>query len=129
MARMPGGSITSMSDGVTCSAENLWDKLINGIYLGSEKWARSMRKVLQSKRRSREHPRQQRAVGRPKLGRIIRIVSVLTGVNPRAVREARGGPIRRLIAWLGWNEGLSPLRAIASAFGLRSLRPISGAIR
>jgi hypothetical protein len=88
-----------------------------------------MRKVLQSKRRSREHPRQQRAVGRPKLAGIVQVVSTLSGMKPRTVREARGGPIRRLIAWLGWNEGLSPLRTIASALGLRSLGHISGEIR
>ena len=111
------------------SSESLWDKLINGIYLGSETWARSMRRLLASKPRSREHPRQQRAVGRPKLARIFRVVSALTGMKARAVREARGGPIRRLIAWIGWNEGLSPLRLIAGALGLRSLGHISGEIR
>jgi REP element-mobilizing transposase RayT len=111
------------------STDSLWDKVINGIYLGSETWAISMRKVLHSKRRSREHPRQQRAVGRPKLAAIVQVVSTLSGMKPRTVREARGGPIRRLIAWLGWNEGLSPLRAIASALGLRSLGHISGEIQ
>src|SRR5258708_33607422 len=88
-----------------------------------------IRKMLQSKRRSREHPRQQRAVGRPKLAGIVQVVSTLSGMKPRTVRESRGGPIRRLIAWLWWNEGLSPLRMIASALGLRSLGHISGEIR
>ena len=88
-----------------------------------------MRRLLVSKRRSREHPRQQRAVGRPKLARIVRVVSALTGKTARTIREARGGPIRRLIAWLGWNEGLSPLRLIAAALGLRSVGHISGEIR
>jgi putative transposase len=109
--------------------QKLWDRLINGIYLGSEKWARSMRRVLQSKPRSPEHPQKQRAIGRPKLRNIVRTVAVLTGTTPREVRAARGGPTRRLIAWIGWNEGLSRLRDIAFALGLRSLGHVSNEIR
>jgi REP element-mobilizing transposase RayT len=111
------------------STENLWDRLINGIYLGTETWAKSMRRVLQSKPRSREHPRKQRAVGRPKADQIIRVVSALAGTRARMVRATRGGPVRRLIAWIGWNEGLLPLRVIARSLGLRSLGHVSNEIR
>jgi hypothetical protein len=109
--------------------QRLWDQLINGIYLGSETWARNMRRVLQSKRRSPEHPRTQRAIGRPKLRHIIRVVAVLAGTKAHSIRSTQGGPIRRLIAWIGWNEGLSRLRDIASALGLRSLGHVSNEIR
>jgi len=105
--------------------QRLWDQLI----LGSETWARNMRRVLQSKRRSPEHPRTQRAIGRPKLRHIVRVVAVLAGTKQSEIRRARGGPIRRLIAWIGWNEGLSRLRDIASALGLRSLGHVSNEIR
>src|SRR5260221_6129309 len=37
-------------------------------------------------------------------------------------------PVRRLIAWIGWNEGLLPLRVIAGALGLRSLGHVSNEI-
>jgi putative transposase len=113
----------------TGCGQNLWDGLINGIYLGSEKWARNMRRLLQSKQRSTEHPRKQRAIGRPKLRHIVRVVAVLAGTKANAIRAMRGGPIRRLIAWIGWNEGLSRLRDIASALGLRSLGHVSNEIR
>jgi REP element-mobilizing transposase RayT len=109
--------------------ERLWDQLINGIYLGSETWARNMRRVLQSKQRSPDHPRTQRAIGRPKLRHIVRVVAVLAGTKANAIRTTRGGPIRRLIAWIGWNEGLSRLRDIATALGLRSLGHVSNEIR
>jgi putative transposase len=113
----------------TGCGERLWDRLINGIYLGSETWARNMRRVLQSKRRSPEHPRTQRAIGRPKLRHIVRTVAVLAGRKVNAIRATRGGPIRRLIAWIGWNEGLSRLRDIAAALGLRSPGHVSNEIR
>src|SRR6201999_9043 len=99
------------------------------IYLGTETWAKEMRRRLQSKPRSTEHPRTQRAIGRPKIGRIVRVGAALTGVKSIAVRAMRGGPIRRLIAWLAWNEGLLRLREIAAALGVRSTGYISSEIR
>lgn len=109
--------------------DDLWDRVVHGIYLGTESWAREMRKVLQSRTRSREHPRTQRAVGRPKIGRIIRVIGALTGIRSRVLRALRGGPQRRLIAWLAWNEGLLRLREIAAALGLRSSGHVSTEIR
>ena len=45
--------------------ERLWDKVTNAIYLGTEEWTRRMRKVVEAKPRSTDHPRVQRAaVGR-----------------------------------------------------------------
>jgi hypothetical protein len=41
----------------------------------------------------------------------------------------RGGPLRRLIAWIGWHEGLTTLRSIAASLRLRSEGHISGMIR
>lgn len=109
--------------------DNLWESIINGIYLGTESWAKQMRHMLQSKRRSREHPRTERAVGRPKMGRIVRVVAALCGLRSRVVRAMRGGVQRRLIAWLAWNEGLLRLREIAAALGLRSAGHVSTEIR
>ncbi len=109
--------------------DDLWDRVINGIFLGTETWAREMRQRLQSKRRSPERPRTQRAVGRPKIGRIIRVVAALTGIKSTVLRAMRGGPLRRLIAWLAWNEGLLRLREIAAALGVRSSGYISNEIR
>lgn len=67
--------------------DRLWDKLINRIYLGTEEWARTMRKIVETKPRSSDHPRAQRAVGRPKMNRIVERVggSTLRTVNSRLV--------------------------------------------
>jgi hypothetical protein len=45
------------------------------------------------------------------------------------VRSVQGGPLRRLIAWLGWHEGLVTLRSIAAALRLRSEGHVSNLIR
>ena len=41
----------------------------------------------------------------------------------------RGGPLRRLVAWIGWHEGLVTLRTIAASLRLRSEGHVSGLIR
>lgn len=110
------------------SSECLWDNVINGFYLGSEPWAKSMRQVVESRPRSTDHPVAQRAIGRPKMATII---SAIEAVTPSSVdlRTIRGGPLRRLAAWIGWNEGLVTLRSIAASLRLRSEGHVSGMIR
>ncbi|MGZ5450494.1 MAG: transposase [Thermoanaerobaculia bacterium] len=111
------------------SEERLWDKVVNGIYLGSDVWAKRMRKVVESRPRSTDHPRIQRAVGRPQMHHIIHAVAETAGVTSSTIRESRGGALRALVAWLGWNEGLVTLRRIASSLRLRSEGHISNLIR
>jgi hypothetical protein len=41
----------------------------------------------------------------------------------------RGGPLRRLVAWIGWHEGLVTLRSIAASLRLRSEGHVSSMIR
>ncbi len=109
--------------------ERLWDKAINGIYLGTEEWAKRMRQQVESKPRSTDHPKAHRAVGRPKMHTIITAVARAAGDTPAALRRVRGGSLRRLVAWLGWHEGLVTLRAIAASLRLRSEGHVSGMIR
>jgi len=111
------------------STECLWDKLVNGIFLGTEEWLKQMRQEVQSKPRSREHPKEQRAVGRPDAEKIVEVVASLTGKSAERLKTERGGPHRRLIAYLGWYEGLLRLRVIAEALGLKSLAHVSNEIR
>jgi REP element-mobilizing transposase RayT len=111
------------------STDRLWDKLINGIYLGSEEWAKRIRRIVEAKPRSTDHPRVQRAVGRPKMHAVISAVAHSANVDAAELRIARGGPLRRLIAWVGWHEGLVTLRTIAASLRLRSEGHISGLIR
>jgi len=111
------------------SDERLWDKAMNAIYLGTEAWAKTMRVAVESKPRSTDHPKEQRAVGRPKMDAVVSAVAEAAGVAAWAIRAARGGPLRRLVAWIGWHEGLVTLRAIAASLRLRSEGHISGLIR
>ena len=110
------------------SSECLWDNVVNGIYLGTEAWAKSMRKIVESRPRSTDHPIAHRAVGRPKMATIISAVAAVAK-NAVDLRAMRGGPLRRLVAWIGWNEGLVTLRSIAASLRLRSEGHVSGMIR
>jgi len=88
-----------------------------------------MRKVVESKPRSTDHPKAQRAVGRPKMQAIVKAVARVAGVAGDEICSTRGGPLRRLIAWIGWHEGLVTLAAIAASLRVRSEGHISRLIR
>jgi REP element-mobilizing transposase RayT len=109
--------------------ERLWDKVTNAIYLGTEEWTRRMRKVVEAKPRSTDHPRVQRAVGRPKIQTVVQTVATIARLPRDVVRSAHGGRWRRLIAWICWHEGLTTLRSIAAALRLRSEGYVSNLIR
>jgi REP element-mobilizing transposase RayT len=109
--------------------DRLWDKLINQIFLGSEEWALAMRKKVESKPRSSDHPAKQRAIGRPKMLHIINAIGTVADTAADDIRHKRGGPLRMLAAWVGWHEGLITLRSIAAALRLRSEGHISNLIR
>ena len=111
------------------SKESLWDKAINGIYLGSTRWAKQMRKVVEKKSRSTDHPQTQRAIGRPKMYQVIAAVAKASGETPSSIRAQRGGAIRRLVSWIGFHEGLVTLRTIAASLRMRSEGHISNLIR
>jgi REP element-mobilizing transposase RayT len=109
--------------------DRLWDKVTNAIYLGNEQWTKRMRKLVESRPRSTDHPKRQRAVGRPDMRAIVKTVAVIGSSSHEVVRSVRGGPLRRLIAWIGWHEGLVTLRSIAAALRLRSEGYVSNLIR
>jgi hypothetical protein len=79
----------------------LWDRAINGIYLGSHSWAKSTRKWIESKPRSTDHPKKQRSIGRPKMHAAVSAVAKAAGETATTIRAARGGTLRRLAAWIG----------------------------
>ena len=102
------------------SVERLWAQVRNAIFLGSEQWAKRMRKRIESKVRSTDHPKTQRALGRPTMAAIVETVARVSDVRSDVVRSRTAGRWRRLIAWIGWHEGLVTLRGIAAALRLRS---------
>ncbi|HXH39788.1 MAG TPA: transposase, partial [Thermoanaerobaculia bacterium] len=109
--------------------DRLWEKLTNRLYLGTEEWIKSMLKRVEAKPRSTDHPRTQRAVGRPKMHVIIGAVANAAGETADSIRATRGGILRRLSAWIGWHEGLVTLRSIAASLRLRSEGHISNLIK
>jgi putative transposase len=109
--------------------EPLWKDVIHGVYLGTDTWAKEMRIRAESKPRSTDHPKAQRAIGRPKMHQIMAAVASVSGSTPEAIRTMRGDPIRSLVAWIGWHEGWITLRSIAAALRLRSEGHISNLIR
>jgi putative transposase len=111
------------------SQERLWDQAINGIYLGGEEWAKQMRRVVESRPRSTDHPVKQRAVGRPTVQKVVAAVAEAAAQAKELVRSRGGGALRRLVAWIAWNEGLETLRTIAAALRLRSEGYVSSLIR
>ena len=109
--------------------DRLWDKLENQLYLGAEGWIKTMRGRVESKPRSTDHPRTQRAVGRPKMHSILGAVAKAASVTAEAIRATRGSMLRGLVAWIGWHEGLVTLRSIAASLRLRSEGHISNLIK
>jgi putative transposase len=110
-------------------SESLSVELINGIYFGSAEWAKRVRKIVESSPRSTDHPKAQRAIGRPAMHEVIAAVARAAGQTPTSLRTVRGHALRRLAAWIGWHEGLVTLRSIAAALRLRSEGHISAMIR
>ena len=111
------------------SDESLWDQVQHGMFLGSDEWMIQMRSLVESKPRSTDHPKKQRAVGRPEMAKIMETVSGVASVPMDELRSRRSGTLRSLVAWLGWNEGLATLRQIAAALRLRSEGYVSSLIR
>lgn len=103
--------------------DRLWEKLTNQLYLGGEAWTKAMRNLVESKPRSTDHPRIQRAVGRPRMHQVIAAVANAANVTASVIRATRGSMLRGLTAWIGWHEGLVTLRSIAASLRLRSEGP------
>lgn len=111
------------------SVERLWDQVKNAMFLGGEQWATRMRKRIESKVRSTDHPKAQRAIGRPTMTAIVQTVARVGRIPSDVVRSRAAGRWRHLIAWLGWHEGLVTLRSIAATLRLGSEGHISHLIR
>jgi hypothetical protein len=88
-----------------------------------------MRGQIETKPRSTDHPRTQRAAGRPKMHTIVGAVAKAAGETAESIRTTRGHILRNLVAWLGWHEGWVTLRSIAASLRLRSEGHISNLIK
>jgi hypothetical protein len=60
---------------------------------------------------------------------VIDAVARAAGTTASDIRSTRGGALRQLSAWIGWNEGWQTLTAIAASLRLRSAGHVSNLIR
>lgn len=102
-----------------------WDNVVGQVYLGTEAWIEQVRKQIDSRARSDEHPAAQRILSRPSMTSIVGIAASVFATTEDAIRHGRGGMARMLSAWLGYYEGALDLRAIAAALRLRSAGGVS----
>jgi hypothetical protein len=127
--RNPAGEYRAFVTADSETETRLWEDVRNGIYLGSEDWAKEMRAIVESKPRSTDHPMTQRAVGRPKMNAVVTAVARAVGTTVESLRMTGATEARALAAWIGWNEGLLTLALIAAGLRLRSEGTISNLIR
>jgi hypothetical protein len=70
-----------------CDREDrLWDKVTHAMYLGSEQRTKRMRKLVESRPRSTDHPTPQHAAGPPDLRAIVRTVAAIGSTSQEAAR-------------------------------------------
>ncbi|MEO8035218.1 MAG: hypothetical protein ABI837_12355 [Acidobacteriota bacterium] len=110
------------------STDRLWDRVRHGILLGTDLWLQKMRKIVESKPRSSDHPREQRIVGRPHMPRVIETVAKMAKASPAVIRNGHGRSLRMLAARLGWYEEWHRLSMIAASLRVRSSGRISDLI-
>ena len=119
-----GGLSPVRVDRIGCE-DALWQRLIHGIYLGTEDWAaKHMRARVESKPRSTNRPKTQRSIGRPKMHQIIAAVAKFAECTAEISAPGVGTRSGRSCL-VGWHEGWLTLRSIAAALRLRSEGHIS----
>ena len=105
--------------------EDLFDRAVAQIYLGTASWIDRIQSLLDETERSEEHPRAQVHPGRPELEDVVDAVAQTFDTTADAIETTRGTLERRLVAWFAFEEGLVPLRRIATRLGLTSAGGIS----
>jgi putative transposase len=108
--------------------DELLDRFVGQIYLGSTPWIDRIQELLDECERSEEHPRIQVHPGRPDLEDVLAAVASTFDTTPEAIAQAHGTVERRLVAWFAFEEGLVPLQRIARRFGLTSAGGISSLV-
>lgn len=102
-----------------------WRELTSQIFLGSDDWRQEIRRRVDLRPRSSDHPRVQRLVGTPSMHDVVCAVAEMFSVHSSRVRDGRGGLPRMLAAWIAWHEGQLTSSEIASGLRLRHAGHIS----
>ena len=105
-----------------------FEDAVGQLFLGTTAWIERMRTLVESEPRSREHPAEQRFVGRPSVTRIVEVVAEVFQETEEEIRTRHGGVERNIVSWLGCYEGMRKLTGIAEVLGLRSTSRVSAMI-
>ena len=102
---------------------------IAGMFLGTAAWIDRVQQIIDREDRSVEHPREQVHPGRPDLNGVSTAVTQVFDTTCDAISAGHGTIERKILAYLAFEDGLIPLRRIASALALRSAGHVSYLVR
>jgi putative transposase len=108
--------------------EDLVDRAVARIYLGTASWIDRIQALLDESERSEEHPRASVHPGRPEFDDVVDAVAKTFDTTAEAIETSHGTLERRLVAWFAFEEGLVPLRRIAKRLDLTSAGGISSLV-
>ena len=108
-----------------CGMDDLLNRAVAQIYLGTAAWIDRIQDVLDQADRSEAHPRAQVHPGRPELEDVVETVAKTFDTTVEAIETGHGTLERRLVAWFAFEEGLVSLRRIASFLRLTSAGGVS----
>jgi len=97
---------------------NPWERVVGQIYLGGAAFCDRMQTLVETKERSREHPRQQRRFVRPAFETLVEVVTDAFDVTPDALRLKSRGQARKALAHLAVDEAGLTLQAIGGWMGV-----------
>ena len=106
-------------------ADDLLDRAVAQIYLGTASWIDCVQEVLDQSDRSDAHPRAQVHPGRPELEDVVEAVAKTFDTTAEAIGHDHGTLERRFVAWFAFEEGLVSLRSVAKALRLTSAGGVS----
>jgi putative transposase len=107
---------------------DLMNEVVGQMYLGTEEWIEKVQKVVDEEERSEEHPRAQVHPGRPGLEDVVEAAAKVFNVTREEIARGRGTLERRIVAYIAFEDGLIPLRAIAKELGVTSAGGISNLV-
>lgn len=110
------------------ATDDLLDRTISGMYLGTPAWIDKIQALLDESERSEEHTREQVHPGRPDLRDVLEVVAATFDTTIESIQTTRGTLERKVVAYLAFEEGLVTLRSIAEQLRLRSRSAVSNLV-
>jgi putative transposase len=106
-------------------SRDLAEEVVAQMYLGTARWIEAVQKLVDEDEQSEESRRAQVHPGRPKLEDVVTAVAQTFDTTADAIASSHGSLERSLVAYLAFEDGLVPWRAIARRLGVTSAGGIS----